>query len=413
MNWTINFLSLALIIGIFNLRADTPYDPISILPTWQQDPTTTMTLDWVGKAEDAERPAILQYRKRGKEDWKTVSSQRRPFPFSDRIVDRVELTGLEPATAYDFRFGEDSRIYYFRTMPATLSKPLRFAVGGDTRHRQEWMEKTNQIAMEWQPEFVVWGGDFAYADGREERVWCWYEWFDAIKNTLITSEGRVIPIIGCIGNHEVRGGWFWRRGGRNVPLSDAFRESIAPYFYDFFAFPGHPGYNVLDFGNYMSLVILDTDHSGPIDGEQTEWLQATLEERSGQQHVFPVYHVPAFPSAREDSAINESIRSNWLPHFENHGVRVAFENHDHAYKRTVPIKGGKPNIDMGIIFVGDGCWGVRPRRPHDVNETWYLKVAKPERHAIIVTLHNDLSEYLVVNDRGQTIDSFEVKARKQ
>jgi tight adherence protein B len=109
----------------------------------------------------------------------------------------------------------------------------------------------------------------------------WIEWFDACLNTLIDDDGRVVPLLVAIGNHEVRGFWWWGRDrGRDVDTdSDAFREEIAPYFYNLFPFPGHPGYNVLDFGDYMSLLLLDTDHSGPIEGQQTSWLEEQLAAR--------------------------------------------------------------------------------------------------------------------------------------
>jgi hypothetical protein len=58
-------------------------------------------------------------------------------------------------------------------------------------------------------------------------------------------------------------------------------------------------------------------------------------------HLFPVYHVPGYPSVRAfDGATSAQVREHWAPLFERAGVRVAFENHDHAYKRTHPIRAG-------------------------------------------------------------------------
>lgn len=76
-------------------------------------------------------------------------------------------------------------------------------------------------------------------------------------------------------------------------------------------------------------------------------------------HVFPVYHVPAFPSVRSFSnQTSAAIRRNWVPLFERFGIKVAFEHHDHAYKRTVPIREEAIDPERGIVYFGDGAWGA-------------------------------------------------------
>jgi len=385
------------------------HEPWSIFLTWTEDPTTTMVVDWHLLAADGIRPSVLQYRRKGSGEWETVAAARREFPFSDRFFDRTELSGLEPETEYEFRAGEDSKSYFFKTMPERLEAPLRFAIGGDVRHEQEWMEQTNRAAMAYRPDFIVWGGDHAYADGREDRLGNWYEWFDAVKNTLITEEGRVVPVIAGIGNHEVRGGYYsgGGRGEEGYEDSDAFRESIAPYFYSLFAFPGHPGYGALDFGDYLSLIVLDSAHSGPVAGSQTAWLAAALKQRAERSNLFPVYHVPAYPSVRDfDAQVSTAIRKHWVPLFEAHGVRYAFEHHDHTYKRTVPIREGKEDPEGGIVYFGDGSWGVRVREPHDPEKTWYLAKAQSVRQAIIVTLSEGATEFLAIDSEGAVIDEY-------
>lgn len=327
-----------------------------------------------------------------------------PVPRWDgKFRQRVYLNGLEPDTAYRFRVGVDALDYGFRTMPATLNRPIRFATGGDTRHRQDWMERVNRVALAYEPEFIVWGGDLAYADGLADRVYRWQEWFDANYNALLNENRDVIPIVVAIGNHEVRGGYYTAHA--DYEQTDEFRDSIAPFFYSLFAFPGHPGWGALDFGDYLSFVILDTAHSNPIPGIQTEWLAGALAERSHFTHLFPVYHVPAFPSHRPyDGRFAAEIREHWIPLFEEHGVRIAFENHDHTYKRTHPIR-GEAVADDGIIYFGDGAWGVGVRSG-DSKDEWYIDQFASERHAIIVTLDGDQCHFLVVNEEGEVIDEL-------
>ena len=384
-----------------------PNPPPGLLLTWQHDPTTTMTIDWHRAATETDTPATLEFRKQGDTTWQPRQATRLDFPFTDRKIDRTELTQLEPDTAYEFRGSPSAPTYHFRTMPASLAKPLVFAVGGDTRHRKSWLEEMNRAAMTHNPAFIVWGGDLAYANGDPKNVKLWLEWFDANMKTLITPDRRAVPIVVGIGNHEVQGGSHGNR--MNTPEDKA---KYAPFFYRLFAFPGPQGYGVLDFGQYLSLVIGDTGHSNPIPGQQTAWLAETLAQRAKIPNVFPVYHVPAYPSNRDfNEKTSELVRTLWCPLFEQHGIQVAFENHDHTYKRTKPIRAGKTSPD-GITYIGDGSWGVDPRPVHNPATTWYLEKAQTVRHGLIVTLNPTGKTITAINPQGQVIDEISLPNRQ-
>ncbi len=379
---------------------------MGLLLTWQQDPLTTMTIDW--HTGDSPVTQSLEFRRAGASTWQAgPAPERFPFPhLDDTHVHRVELTGLEPGTQYEFRLGEGGRVFSFRTMPADLARPLRFATGGDVRHSREMMERTNRVVLDWDPDFIVWGGDLAYADGRPDRADRWVEFIGAMQETLVTPEGRAIPVLAAIGNHEVRGGY--HHNSEEYAPGPEWQRDFAPYYFSLFAFPGHPGYGVLDFADYLSIVLLDTDHAGPVDGAQTDWLDRTLRDRRAVPHVFPVYHVPAWPSVRSpEGRGHQRVREHWVPLFEEHGIQIAFENHDHAYKRTVPIREGRMHSG-GIVYMGDGAWGVNTRtigRSHR-EAAWYLDRAHTDRHFILVTLHGNQRHLFVVNEEGRVIDEF-------
>lgn len=376
--------------------------PYAFYLTWNQDPTTSMVVDWHANGMDSQ---VLKIRRKGTTDWSDMESDVLPYPFSERMVHRVALLGLRPDTAYEIMLPGNEEVYYFRTMPANLNeKSLKIAIGGDSMHRKEWFEKTNRMVTFFEPDFIIIGGDMAYENGLPENIDRIYDWFEAYSNTLITADKRILPCVVAIGNHEVVGGYYGKNSG--YEQTNSFRKRIAPYFYGLFAFPGQPGYNVLDFGTYLSLIILDTEHSNPIEGVQTEWLVKTLKERENVLHRIPIYHVPAFPSVRNyDGQTQTLVRENWVPLFEENGVRIAFENHDHAYKRTFPIK----NLQLdqsGITYVGDGSWGVAERDIHDVDATWYLKKAQSIRAFTLLTLEGQQFSLISVDEEGRIIDSY-------
>ena len=365
-----------------------PFDPPAVYLTWQRDPTTTMTVQWHSHGG---RDDVVQYQQLDEGVWHTSRGTHHPMPHSNRTVHMVELTGLKPATDYRFRFGEHSVQFTFRTMPADMSKPIRFVVGGDTMGGfdlfDEWYEETCRRVAKQDPMFTVIGGDIAYANGDARFVKRWYRWLAGWKKYMVTSDGRLIPLVVAIGNHEVRGQY-----GQT--------PEEAPFFYSLFALPDKRSYSVLDFGRYLSLVLLDSGHTHAVDGEQTDWLRRTLADRQNVAHLFAVYHVPAYPSVRGfDNSVSAKIREHWVPLFEQFGVDGAFEHHDHAYKRTHRIRAGKVDPN-GVLYLGDGAWGVMTRRPRD---RWYLAKTARKRHFSLVTVGQSRS-FLAIDSEGQIVD---------
>lgn len=366
-----------------------PFDPPAVYLTWQQDPTSTMTIQWHTDGSDDD---VVQYRRLDEQVWHTAKGSHHPMSHSNRIVHVVELSGLESGTDYRFRFGENSVEFKFRTMPSDLSERIRFAVGGDTDSNfdmfGELFESTCRQVAKQDPMFAVVGGDIAYANGNPDLVERWYDWLATWKKQMVTSDGRLIPLLVVIGNHEVQGGF------KQTP-------DKAPYFYSLFAMPGQRGYNVLDFGRYMSLIFLDSDHTRPIAGKQTDWLRQTLADRQDVPHLFAVYHVPAYPSVRPANyRVSAAIREHWVPLFEQFGLDVAFEHHDHVYKRTHPIRAEEVN-PLGVLYLGDGAWGVWPRRPR---KDWYLAKTARKRHFILTAIERQNRSFAAIDSEGKVFD---------
>lgn len=362
-------------------------DVIGVYLTWLRDPSTTMVVNWVNLYENT--AVRVWHRARGEERWASTWGLRSQVEPSVLQVRRVELTGLRPDTVYEFALGEAiptpeavHRVRRFRTPPAELTaeRPVRFVSGGDTMHRRDWFDAMNRAAGAQDPDFALIGGDLAYADGVNATRWI--DWLQSVTEELRAPDGRLIPLVVGIGNHEVRGHY----NGR-IPED-------APYFYGFFALPENRSTYALDFGSYLSLLVLDSDHTRPIAGEQTRWLADALAARAGRRFVFPCYHYPAYGTTKrpkEGGLPSEhprslTIRREWAPLFEKHAVTAVFENDHHAYKRTHPIRAGKIDEQAGVVYLGDGAWGVEVRPVATPEEAWYLARSEARRHVFVVTL---------------------------
>jgi hypothetical protein len=314
---------------------------------------------------------------------------------TDLKVFRAELTGLAPGTDYQFRIGRSSPVYRFRTMPAKATDAIQFVSGGDCGVNAHAVANNIQAARQ-DPMFAVIGGDLGYDNGRS--VETSLAFIRNYSKHMIGRDGRLIPMVTCIGNHEVDGGY-------NRP------RSKAPFYYALFdgLFPD-TGYANLDFGDYLSLVLLDTGHTSKIGGEQASWLEKTLKTRADHPNVLVVNHVPAYPSVRNYQSTGNGNREHWVPLFEKYRVPVVLEHHDHTFKRTKPLLSGLAH-DNGVLYLGDGSWG-RLRTPHTPEQLSYLVRSGRDYHMSLHRIQGDERFHLAMDEFGKVMDVSRTGQRK-
>ena len=158
------------------------------------------------------------------------------------------------------------------------------------------------------------------------------------------------------------------------------------------------------------LVILNTEIS--LGGDQRDWLSSELKGiREKNRWVVTAYHKPAYPSVRamQDGA---SRRDNWVPHFEEHNVDLVLESHDHALKRTLPIRGDQPDLETGITYIGDGGLGV-PQRVPDPDRWWFegSGFTQSVHHVHVLEFGRDNLHVRAYGMEGDILDDFQLKPR--
>jgi len=348
--------------------------------TCVQDPAHAMTVQWNTGRGNVD--TVVYYQKVGEAWWRPAIGAFKEVDGFAVWVHTVGLVGLEAGTDYLFKIGKGEDVYRFQTVPEDLVRKVRIAVGGDAYYGKGLaFRKMNQEIAAQDPDFVVLGGDIAYAIGRwrmtgrrKYELKRWQEFLRAWKEDMKTLEGKLIPLVVVIGNHD-------------VPSGQVNPKKEPVMFYEMFSFPEKDMcYRALDVGSYLSLMLLDTDHTYPVEGKQTDWLKGALEERENRPYKMAVYHVAAYPAFYPFKGnISVKVRKNWVPLFEEYGVPVVFEHHNHCYKRTFRLKGGKVD-EEGIWYLGDGSWGVPPRKP---KSNWYLEKTEEIDAYYLVTLDKD------------------------
>jgi hypothetical protein len=392
--------TFALILGIFlgatTIRAEV--DPWIYL-TWQRDPTTTMTISWLGAAGCS---TTLQWRKKGAEGWQTSEGTSAPFPHTAKTLTQTELAGLEPDCTYEFRLGQGGVVRRFRTLPAKLARPLTFIEGGDTQNGPV-LEPMMRMVASRNPAFAVIGGDLTNDDGKPEAAPWVMRFFQSIHENLVTPDGRMIPVVVCVGNHDLSRKNQHRLNEAELPSTSAERRETAPFFLAAWPFPGERGHGVLDVGDYLSLVLLDTNHFNAVDGPQANWLREVLDARRGIPHLFPVYHVPAYPGVRDmQDELSRRIRETWCPLFEQAGVEVAFEHHEHALKVTQPMRGGRI-VEDGVVYLGGGAWAAELRNPRSPEDEPHLAKTMKVHHVFEVILKPEGRKVRALDLEGKEI----------
>ena len=285
--------------------------PDTLFLTWQRDPTTTMTVQWIGKEKEPQQAAV-SFTELKKDQWQTVSTHDRPYPLSDLCAYRAELSGLTPGTEYEFRVGEHKVPFRFRTMPAKATDSFSFISGGDCGVNPHTVAN-NLIAAKQDPMFALIGGDLGTTTAKKSKPTC--SSCAITMQNMVDSQGRLIPMVVCIGNHEVNGGY-------NKPAQGA------PFFFALYdGLYRERSYATLDFGDYLSLVLLDTGHVSPIEGEQTDWLDKALARAEGSSASIRGEPRAGLSVIQADGGCNqgkagtgEGNRKHWVPLFEKHNV---------------------------------------------------------------------------------------------
>lgn len=201
--------------------------PKYIYLTWQGNTSSTMTINY--HTDDSTSSTTVYYGKQTLSSTKKCRLKKqngysfRIDSIHHRFMHVVELTDLDPGVTYYFVVGDSldglSSERKFKTIPKNPHS-LSFVVGGDMGY-EPVVTTMMQSAAKKHPDFVFIGGDIAYEDGNINNLPLVDLWFNRWCQFMITDDGYTIPLVTCIGNHEVKG-------------SFAKSPSAAPFYFKFF-----------------------------------------------------------------------------------------------------------------------------------------------------------------------------------
>lgn len=372
--------------------------PRHVYLTWQGDTSRTITVNYQ-TLEPTESSTVYfdtkpRHGRHGEYRYTAKGSAHQIQGLADeRKIHWVELSGLAPGKTYYFIAGDPQRGFTaerrFHTVAAG-SQRVRLVVGGDMGVGPDCAELLRESAK-MSPDFGVVGGDLAYANDALANYAKWDAWLDHWETNMVTPAGDTIPMVLAIGNHEVGNG-------------------AANFYLRYFAQNGERTYYTRTFGKTVVMFLLDSGHLSPPGGEQAAWLDAQLGLHRDVPNKFAVYHVPLYPSVRAfEGGGSAAGRKAWLPLFDRHRLTAAFENHDHAFKRTRLLRENQPD-PQGTLYLGDGCWGMAARKV-DAQLRWYEAKAGSVQHFWCVDASRREVEYRAIDKTGRVFDVYPPTAR--
>ena len=143
------------------------------------------------------------------------------------------------------------------------------------------------------------------------------------------------------------------------------------------------------------LFVLDANR--PSDPEQVRWLEGSLESSNAKWKIV-VFHQPAFSCAYHDGT--PEVVEQWVPLFEQGGVDLVLNGHDHNYQRFEPFHGVTYVVTGGggaPFYELDACpEGTPSRVAEDDDQHHFLTI-----EASPTTMH-----VTAVTPTGSVIDDF-------
>lgn len=384
--------------------------PATFILTWEKDPCRSMTALWLrgpglGETPRKDRPEFIQWKKVGEGSWQSTATESLPFPDPEKMgrprwtLVRARWDGLEPGGEYLFRVGNSSEAK-FCTVPENIGSGVTFVEGGDIDIADS-SAKMMGLGARQNPLFMSIGGDLAYGDGHDikREIAFWKQW----RQAAIAPDGRLIPFVPGIGNHEVKGGY--------VQEGATFEEmkARAPFFYAWFGGLYRLAEPVaLDFGNYLSMLLLDSGHVLPISS-QTVWLKENLEKRKTVPWVFASWHVSTYPSFRKWKDQKEIVqtREEWVPVLEQSGVAAVFTHHEHNLQRVE----SEGRAGRKIPVLGNGAMGVEARPQNCPESKALTKAFAQSDYVNVVSLRPDGATVRSLGPDGEELDRVDLPLR--
>jgi len=312
------------------------------------------------------------------------------------LYHKIVIKGLDPQTEYKYIAVSNKQASpesYFRTS-IKRDTPFKFAFISDTQSNPQVSEPLIDMIIERKPNLLLSTGDET-GNGSEYDSWA-REFFRPLRRLIINT-----PLFVAIGNHEYSG----IGCGNPQPWFERF-ESIPN--------DGHKGYYyAFTYGDARFIMLNSQESIGCNDvvpgTAQFDWLLKELdsEEFKKADFHFIFMHKPPYSQTWSGGYYDgePSLREYLVPLLEKYKIDIIFSGHTHTYERGQwPRPGG-----TYYIIAGGAGGGLDDTKYKDWEQ---MQMYKFVHHFVFVQIDGKKLKFEAVDDKGKTIDSFEIDKSK-
>ncbi|MNW25225.1 Alkaline phosphatase precursor [compost metagenome] len=329
------------------------YSPISIAMSFFGSPKTNRSFAWYTKYDKPENapvnakdsiveivpaggkfdsPDVIRFVGEPEDtkvlDLKITNSTRGSF-----ISHKVLATGLIPGTSYRYRVGSDDNWSDVGTFTTEAENEQEYeflymtdSQGANTRDYEVWADTLGQ-GLDKYPDskFLVMTGDMVDAGALEYQ---WLDYFEKPQDKLLN-----LPLMAAVGNHE-----------------GPYNDNYYYHFYypnDSIDDPLPPGsvYSY-DYGDAHFMVINTMDmgwdnRQRESFKQQIEWLKREVAQTDKKWKVVAFHKAIYSVGGHSDEAEIYELRDMLVPVFDELGIDVVLQGHDHTYMRSYQMYGDK------------------------------------------------------------------------
>ena len=258
-----------------------------------------------------------------------------PNSKADYCSHKAVATQLQPATTYSFRVGNAegwSEIGSFTTASDDKTENYSFIYITDTQAQYDEMfdvsQKTVHTAYNMVPDaaFVLCNGDLVETSGSSNSEWEYEQWFATMQDVWMKC-----PLVVAQGNHDT-----------SSNSNFAFHFNTDTTYNDKASVTTAMEGTVYSFvrGDVLFMVINYEDWKKEGYFESlAAWMREQVEAHKDVKWRIATYHKNVFTGSRshQDDADGKAVRAAMLPVFDELGINVALQGHDHIYEVIGPV----------------------------------------------------------------------------